>query len=252
MINVSGRNIYLAFILILLVSGCKQQPGVKYSHLRFANFLLPAENVKVKIKGKMNDELTLKYGESSGYQKIPEGEISITVTNKFDSLVLKKVLGIGNRTKFTVTFSGIIPENLAKNHKTFKTRLLDIFEGAASHPANAGMPVAEVFLDRYEGNSGKGNIKLVHMAPSVSETEFYLREEDKFEKLTTVSYPEPSSRNYSLKPGVYPFQIRFKSSEIVLCSGEVTIKAKELTTVFIYGDKDSYPYQLKVKILSSD
>ncbi len=236
--------------MAFLLGGCSKHKNSP-SEVRFANFLLPAGRAKVVMDGATHREFSLAYGSATGYNDFAEGKYEVKFFSEDGRLVISKELGIGTGSKYTIAASGIIPENTSTPVKTTKTRLLEIFEGATAHPGNANMAMGNVFFDRFEGSSDEAKLKAVHLAPALADIDLYIKKKEKLKKLTTVTYPAPSSRDYSLKPGTYDMELRLKSSEVVLYSGRVTVKSGELTTLLIYGKKAVYPYTLQVMQLQS-
>ncbi len=90
------------------------------------------------------------------------------------------------------------------------------------------------------------------MAPAISDVELYVKTKGKLKKITTLTYPKPSSREYSLKPGNHPIQLRFKNSEEILYSGEVNLPAGKLTTLFVFGKNTAYPYTLQALTVTNE
>lgn len=236
--------VFTAFLMFAVLTGCQHKKAENDS-IRFASFLLPPQNVKLTIEGPESEEVVLKYGQPTHYRKLPEGKYSFTVRDMNDALIIKKKMGIGTGSKYTMVSSGIIPKKTKGKVKTLKTKLLETFEGATAGPANAGMPVMEVLLDRFEGSSSEAKLKVVHMGPALSALDIYIEKKGKMKKLSTVAYPKPSSRNYALKPGTYPVEIRFKASSAILYSGDVTLQPAELTTLFVFGKQSAYPHTLE-------
>lgn len=249
------KYLNISFILVLgiafLAGGCTQKDGSRETRLRFANFLLPVDQARVVMDGPSHQEFSLDYGEVTGYKKFSEGRYELKVFTPDKRLIIQKELGIGTGSAYTICTSGMIPENANAPVKTTRTRLLEIFEGATAYPANAGMPMANIFLDRFEGSSNKARIKAIQLAPGLSGIDVYIQMNGEFSKLTTISYPEPSSRNYSLDPGTYVVQLRPESSEVILYTGRIKVNAGELNTLIVYGKKSSYPYSLQMMQLHS-
>ncbi len=242
-------GLFLTFVAALMLFGCHKKTEQSYSRIRFADFLLPAGSVNINVTGAMDTTFTLSYGEATGYARMPEGKYTIDYMTAGDSLVLHRELGIGKETKYTITISGIAGPG--PNARTLRMRLEEAAEGATARSPNAGMPITGVFLDRFEGSKDEGKLKIVHLAPGLTDLDIYLRKKDKFSKLTSLKYPHPSERNYALSPGSYPVEIRYKSSSLALYKGTVEIRPRELTTLYIFGNPGIYPYQLGVRSLFS-
>lgn len=249
--NYLNRYIIIVLGFAILAGGCTKNDDNRESRLRFANFLLPSDRARVVMDGPSHQEFPLDYGKSTGYKKFSEGKYNLKVFTPDNRLIIQKELGIGTGSEYTICASGIIPENASAPVRTTKTRLLEIFEGATAHPANAGMPMANIFLDRFEGSSQKAKLKAIHLVPALSGLDIYIKNKGEFSKLTTITYPEPSTRNYSLEPGTYTMQLRPESSEAILYAGRINVNAGELTTLVIYSKKSDFPYALQVLQLQS-
>ncbi|HYW95922.1 MAG TPA: hypothetical protein VE870_10070 [Bacteroidales bacterium] len=245
------KVILWSLLLLTLVSGgCQNKETKTYSEIRFIDFLLPNHALKMQISGPDETTLDMVYGEASAPVKLKEGIYRFRVLDGNDRVIIEKKLGIGKETSYTIAVSGIlIPSDAGRNVKTLKTKLLEAAEGATANPDNAAMPVLNVFLDRFEGNPEKAKLKAVHLAPGLDDLELFIKKEDEFKKVASLSYPNATERDHSLPPGTYPAEIRYKSSSVVLYQGNVTLKAGHLTTLFIYGVPEAYPYKLAVKAL---
>lgn len=244
------RLLILITILGLLLPGCKNQPENKTSSIRFANFVVPTQEIKMVVKGPDTKEFNIKYGTLTSFTDFREGKYTFSVQTTNDSLILEKELGIGHGSKYTITISGIF-NHAVKKRKTLHTQLMEAFKGATAFSANAGMPVMQLYLDRFEGSPSEGKLKAILMAPAISDVELYVKTKGKFEKITTLVYPKPSSREYSLKPGSHSIQLRFKNSEEILYSGQLNLPPGKLTTLYVFGKNTAYPYTLQTVVVTN-
>ena len=234
-----------------LLFGCKSQPENKSSSIRFANFLVPTQEIKVVVKGADTKEFNIPYGTITSFTNFNEGKYMFSVQSTGDSIILEKELGMGHGSKYTITVSGIF-NHAVKKRKTLHTQLMEAFKGATAFSANAGMPVMEVYLDRFEGSPSEGKLKAILMAPAIADVELYVKTKGKFKKITTLVYPKPSSREFTLKPGGHSIQLRFKNSEEILYSGEVNVPAGKVTTLFVFGKNSAYPYTLQALTVTNE
>ncbi|WP_157974530.1 DUF4397 domain-containing protein [Lewinella sp. IMCC34183] len=188
-------NPYLLLLMVLLLAACGGDTPAPVQ-LRVGEFLYTSDSARVVLtdtEGKDVD-FSLAYAELSDYRSLPPGTYSVRVSIGARELLEQKI-GLGAEGRYTMVLAGIPKKDQEVNQAAFGTKLHRIFEGAAARTANQFLPQLFLQNDYYVKLSGKGNLRVTHLAPGLLPLDVHLlhggQEETSF---SGIAYAHASDR----------------------------------------------------------
>lgn len=229
------KHLLFLFFLNFLLSSCQSNESAKPAHFRAITMIhYPSAELIIRGKGKQKDKqqnLTLAYGEPTGYYTFPPGHYEITINVKGKPLLTGSYV-LGKSGYYTLLATGLLPENWKVNPRTTMYQLKYIFAGEELESTNKYLPQWFMMRDNYDGSKKSAYLRLVNTNPYTPKVK--VKKENQTLK-RGLGYPM-ESKMLKLKPGKHRLHILY--GKITLGEKMINTKPGYIYTAIIGNNKN--------------